>query len=176
MSRNQTFLNADGLTIGFGTHSADNDIVAVNAEGNTKIYQVEITGVDLVDTFALTDIKPQDTRIPRGSIIKSASLQVITAFTSAGAPTLDLGLFGTAVVDDADGIDAAIALAAIDAVGEIVICNGALVGGTVPVGATADTDVFIAPSRNVTTYTAGVAILKVEVVLPDGSSGGSLAA
>jgi hypothetical protein len=176
MARGNTWTNSDGLVVGFGTHSEDNDVVAVSGSGNTKIYTVEVTGTDLVDTFAAANIKPQDALIPRGSQIKSAVFQVHTAFTSGGSATLDLGVFGTTVVDDADGIDVDIALTVIDAIGDIVICNGALVGGVIPVGATANEDCYIAPSYETAVFTAGTGTLTVEVILPSGSSGGSLAA
>lgn len=176
MSRGSTWTNPDGLVVGFGTHSVDDAVPGVTGTGNTKIYSMEVVGTDLVDTIALANIAPQAARIPRGSLIKSATFQVVEAFTSGGAATLDLGTFGTSVVDVADGIDADIALAAINAIGEIVVCNGALVGGTVPAGATANEDVFLTASYETAVFTAGKGILKVEVVLPDGSAGASLAA
>ena len=73
--------------------------------------------------------------IPANSFIVSATLRVITAIAGT-TPTLTLGLVekdGTAI--DADGIDVAIAEAALDAVGETVLCNGALVAALAGIGA-----------------------------------------
>ena len=176
MSRNATWTNQDGLVVGFGTHSEDNDVVAVTGDGAVKTYKLEFNGVDLVDTIAVANLKPQSALIPRGASIQSATLTVVTAFTSAGSATLDLGLFGTTVVDDADGIDVDIALTAIDAIGDVVICNGAVVGGVVAVGATANEDCHLTASYETAVFTAGSAILTVEVILPSGSAGRTLAA
>jgi len=95
-------------------------------------------------------------RIPANSRIKEATLRVITAF--AGGTSYNIGLYQSdGTVIDADGIDAAVATAAIDAVGETVACDGALVANTAGIG-TAAGQVVIAATG---TYTAGKAVLKV---------------
>lgn len=99
-------------------------------------------------------------QIPANSWIKEAQLRVHTAF--AGGTSYDIGLTepdGTAI--DADGIDAAVALTAIDAAGETVSCDGALVGNTAGIGAAAGQIVVAATG----TFTAGKATLRV-VFLP----------
>jgi hypothetical protein len=102
--------------------------------------------------------------IPARSIIHSASLRVILAFTSAGATTLDLGFKqADGTVIDLDGIDAVIAKTVIDAVGDVVQCNGALVNGLVDVGAN---DAYIASTVAVGPYTAGQAELTIEYSRP----------
>jgi hypothetical protein len=169
MSRANTWTNSDGLIVGFGQHSSDNHVPGeVRPAGVVKTAVVEIVGVDLVDTFAATDVPPQALTIRRGSKIISAALMVTEAFTSGGAATLDLGLWGksAAVVDDADGIDVDIALTAIDAVGDIVVCDGALVNGVIAVGATANSDCVIAPSYETAVFTAGKASLTVQYIEP----------
>lgn len=169
MPRNNTWTNADGLVVGFGTHSVDNNVPAEDAgNGTTKVVKLLVTGTQVPDTVAAANIAPQSVLIKRGSRITRAYFEVITAFTSGGAATLDLGTFSAAAVaDDADGIDAAVALTAIDTAGEIVACDGALVGGTVAAGATSDSDVLVAPSYNVAAFTAGVGMLVVEYIEPD---------
>ncbi len=75
--------------------------------------------------------------IPANSFIESATLRVLTAIDGT-TPTLTIGLVekdGTTI--DADGIDAAIAESAIDAIGETVLCDGALVAKLVGTGAEA---------------------------------------
>ena len=68
--------------------------------------------------------------LPTGAFIKTAQLEVLTAMTGTSG-TLTLGLEqadgGGAI--DADGIDAAIAQAALVA-NAIINCDGALVGGS----------------------------------------------
>jgi DUF1009 family protein len=176
MARNATWTNSDGLVVGFGTHTEDNDVVAVSGSGTHKTFYLEVVGTDLVDTIAVANLKPQSALIPRGSTITAASFKVVEAFTSGGSATLDIGLFGTSVVDDADGIDVDIALTAIDAIGDVVVCNGAVVGGVVAVGATANEDCHLTASYETAAFTAGKGILTVEVIVPSGSAGPSLAA
>lgn len=169
MPRGNTWTNSDGLIVGFGTHSSDNGVPAEDAgNGSTKVVRLLVTGTLVPDTVAAANLAPQSVLIKRGSRITRAYFEVITAFTSGGSATLDLGTFSpAAAADDADGIDAAIALTAIDTAGEIVACDGALVGGTVAAGATSDTDVIVAPSYNTAAFTAGLGMLVVEYVEPD---------
>jgi len=169
MSRNQTFLNADGLTIGFGTHSSDNDVGAVAGDGVNFTYRRLVTGVDIPAAFALTDVAPQEPLIPRGSIIQRATFQVITAFTAAGAATMDIGTFGTVVVDDINGIGAALSIAELTSVGETNLLAGALVAdgdGGIGVGGISNTDVFVSVDVNTGPYTAGTGLLIVEYSTP----------
>jgi len=184
MSRDLVWANSDGLSVGFGTHGVDNDVPATRNNGTKTRVSVEITLVDLVDTFAAANRKPQEIRIPRGSLITEAYVVVKTLATSGGAATLDLGLWGVNdVVDDADGIVADIALTEIDVAGEVHICDGALVAssgntaaaGIITVGATANSDVVIAPSYETAVFTAGVVLLVVEYIAPFGSTDGVIA-
>lgn len=74
-------------------------------------------------------------RIPANSFMVSATLRVITPLAGT-TPTVTIGLTepdGTAI--DPDGIDVAIAAAALSSVGETVLCDGALVGALVGIGA-----------------------------------------
>jgi len=169
MSRGSTWTNSDGLKVGFGKHTADNDTPAViSSNSGRKVMVVEINGADLVDTFAATNVKPGSPTIKRGSSILSATLMVSEVFVSGGGGTLDIGLWGlnAGVVDVADGIDADIAVAAINGIGEIVHCDGALVNGTVPAGATANDDCVIAPSYETAVFTAGRGTLTIEYIEP----------
>lgn len=73
--------------------------------------------------------------IPANSFIVSATLRTIIPIAGT-TPTLTLGLTekdGTAI--DADGIDVAIAAAALSVIGETVLCDGALVASLQGTGA-----------------------------------------
>jgi hypothetical protein len=170
MARGATWTNSDGLVVGFGTHTVDNDIPVVTAgAGAVKTLIMEITGVDTVDTITAADIPPQSARIRRGSTILSATLVTTVAWTGAG--TLDIGTWGvglaTEVVDDADGIDVDIDIdAALAAVGDTVQCNGALVNGAVTVGETSNSDCVITASWETAVPTAGKAVLTVQYIEP----------
>lgn len=114
-----------------------------------------------VVTFGYDDLPAAGTdvailSIPANSYIASATLRVIDAF--AGGTSYDIGLSESdGTVIDADGIDAAVATAAINAVGETVACDGALVGNTAGIGAAAG-QVTVAATG---TFTAGKAELSV---------------
>lgn len=177
MPRKATWTNGDDLVVGFGTHTVDNNVPAVTTvRGAVKTLQVVIdyTKVPQNTTFAQTDVAPQSAIIKRGSRILSASFVVTTAFAGTSA-TLNIGTWGvktreygiTPAVDDADGIDAAIALTAIDAIGATVQCNGALVNGVTTCGAVSASDVVVSyanPTANA--MTAGKGILTIEYVEP----------
>lgn len=97
--------------------------------------------------------------IPANATLMLATLIVNTAFTSAGAATLSLGLCQRAgTVIDADGIDATIAKATL-AAGAVVACDGALVG--VDVGAN---DAFVYGLYGTAVFTAGSARLVLEYI------------
>jgi hypothetical protein len=180
MGRDSTWTNQDGLVVGFGPHTVDNDVAGVYG-GTKKVLSVEYDLADLSDTFAATTVKPQDPRIPRGSYITRATIQTLVAATSGGAATLDVGTWGvglaTEVVDDADGLVADVTIAEMTSIGETHVCDGALILASdgVGVGATSNSDVVIAPSYETAVFTAGRIRLTVEYTVPGGSTGGSIA-
>lgn len=177
MSRDATWSNDDGLVVGFGTHSDDSEVAAVVASGGGRVVlQREIVGVNLSDTYSATDFLPQEYVIPRGSVIIRATVQVLVAFSTGSSPTLDIGLFSkglaTDVVDDADGIVVDMTAAELTSIGEVHICDGALVAtaGQTAVGATALGDCVIAPSYETAAFTTGIALLTVEFQQPFGAA------
>jgi hypothetical protein len=172
MSRANTWTNSDGLVVGFGTHTVDNNVASVtgNPDGS-KTLKMVITLADLDDTFSATSKAPQDARIRRGSIIKSAHIQTLVAATSGGAATLDIGtwaLAATEVVDDADGLVADVTIAEMTTIGEVHVLDGALINasGVTAVGAVGDADCVIAPSYETAVFTAGSVELVVTYFEP----------
>jgi hypothetical protein len=130
-----SYTNADGLFI-----LTDRDQGTVGGEGVTAVAHrqslvIDITAANTALTFGAANIDPLAPQIPAGAIIVNADLVVTTAFTSGGSAALNIGTYlanGTAVA--ATGIDSAVALTAIDAIGEVVQCDGTLVSGTATVG------------------------------------------
>jgi hypothetical protein len=181
MSRGNTWTNKDGLVVGFGTHTEDNNVPAVAGTGSLRTYTVELpdaTALEATASITSASIPPQSVVIPHGSFIRSAVFQVTTPFAGATA-NLDIGLWSNAatpVLDDIDGIDAAIDVLVIDAIGDVVQCDGALVGGVVPVGKTNDADNVVVFGYETAVFTAGAGILTLEVVIPAGSTGGTILA
>jgi hypothetical protein len=157
-----SYTNADGLRI-----LTNNDQGAVGGEGVTarasrQTLVVDILGTALGTSFGASNIDPLAPTIPAGAIIVNADLVITTPFTSGGSATMTIGTYnaaGTAI--DADGIDAAIALTAIDADGDVVQCDGAQVSGLVTVGGAA---AYVGVIYGTAAYTAGAAKLIIEYI------------
>lgn len=171
MSRQSSWTNPDGLVVGYGPHSSDNDVPAVTSnETAVKVMTVMITGKALEASASLTaaSLHPNAAVIKRGSIIQRAKFETVVPFAGASS-TLNIGTYKAGVigtVDVAAGIDATVAIAAMDAIGEIVVCDGTLVNGVIPCGATSDSDVEIVAGYGTAPFTAGVGILTVEYIEP----------
>lgn len=134
-----SYTNADGTYVLTGT-----DQGAVLLQGTTSYPVLRSLVIDIPDftaiasSFTSASLTPQWPSIPANALIVDANLIMTTAATSGGAATLTIGTYnaaGTAI--DADGIDATIALTAIDAIGDVVQCDGAQVNGLVTVGTAA---------------------------------------
>lgn len=182
MPRNATH-TFDGLVVGYGTHSSDNESSGVvgGAGGRLTIKQ-EFVLVDLVDTATATTAPPQSFVIPRGSIALSATLETLVAATGSSS-TLDIGAWSRGlaveVVDDADGFVEDVSIAEMTTIGEVHVLDGAflpLASGVANIlGATANGDVVITPSFETSAFTAGVVLLTVEIMTPFGSAGRTIA-
>jgi hypothetical protein len=181
MSRANTYNNADGLRLGYGRHTADNDVASVAGGAGhkkTMTLELDLTAVTTSATDANTPI--QHAQIKRGSIITDAYIQTVVAATSGGAATLDLGLWGrgtltTPVTDDANGLHSGVTIAQMTTVGEVIRLTGAKVheqdaAGTprvgTTVGATSLSDCVISAEWNTAAFTAGTVLVTVEYIEP----------
>ena len=157
-----SYTNADGLfVLTDGAQGAVND-EGVTARGVRQVITKKLSLAAVGATFAAANVDPLEAMVPAGAIIVNADLVITDAATSGGSATLTIGTYnaaGTAV--DADGIDAAIALAAIDADGVVVQCDGAQVSGVVTVGTA---PVYIGAIYGTAAFTAGSAVLIVEYI------------
>ena len=156
-----SWTNADGLTVLMHGEQGEVKDNGSTTESMTQTLIVDIDDATAVPASAATPAA-NDAFIPAGSYVKNAYLVIETAFTSAGAATLTIGTYnaaGTAI--DADGIDAAIALTAIDAAGDVVVCDGAQVGGVVTVGSA---NAYVKVNYGTAAFTAGKAKLYVEYI------------
>ena len=156
-----SYVNADGLEVLTAGEQGTAAKRGTSLSSQKKSLVMNITGTEVPTSVATP--QDHDAFIPAGSYITGAHLIVSTAFTSAGSATLTIGAYtqaGAAV--DADGIDAAIALAAIGA-DKAVACDGALVGGTATVGGA---DVYIEAIYGTAAFTAGEAKLVIEYIEP----------
>lgn len=161
--RANTWTNADGLSVGFGPLDSKNPNAGpVQTEGNIEVLQFpfDYDALNLAGTAPSTKTVP----IPANSTILRGNIRVTTAF--AGGTNVNFGFInaaGTAI--DIDGLDAAVATAALDA-GLVVTFDGALIGKSV--GAA---DAYFGGSYS-GTYTAGKGIITIEYVrpMPDSTS------
>lgn len=148
--------NSDGLEVRFGLDRATSQ-----ATGRTSAEE-KVLIVDLPDATALGDTDTaaasgDDAFIPADAIIKDAYFVVDTAFTGTNA-VLDIGLKqadGTNVDDD--GIDAAVAVAALGA-DAVVAADGA------DVGTRTATDVYIMFTYDTAAFTAGAGKLVIKYI------------
>lgn len=157
-----SWTNADGLTVLM--HEEQGEVETTGRVGPIRQSIV----VDLADATTLgtsysTAAGPTEAFVPANALIVDAHFITETAFTSGGSATLSIGLYnaaGSAI--DADGIDATVALTAIDAVGESVVCDGAKVDGTDTVGTA---DAYVGFIYGTAAFTAGAGKLVIEYIL-----------
>lgn len=156
-----SYTNADGLRV---LTNADQGAVKTQGTavtGMTQVLVVDLTLTSLGTTFTSTNIDLNNPFIPAGSLIKRADLVMTTAATSGGSATLTIGTYnaaGSAIV--AAGIDSAVALTAIDAIGETVRCDGT---HTTTAGYIAE-NAYIGAIYGTAAFTAGVGKLYIEYV------------
>lgn len=160
--------NDDGLLVRFGT-----DLATVGGGGEfhwAGPYVQHEFDIDFSKLPAFGTIAPLDyvVRIQNGAQIVSAIIEVEVPFTSAGAPTLDIGLVDRTATStdsyDIDGFVAATSLTSLNAVGKTVVGAGALVG-TVLANAS-NMKSLVAVRVNVANYTAGRAKFRLNYFIP----------
>lgn len=157
-----SYTNADGLRI---LTDADQGRVGgegVTARSNRQSIIVDITAANTGSSFGASNIDLLAPTLPANCIIVNADLVVTTPFASSGGGTLTIGTYnaaGTAI--DADGIDATIAVTAIDGDGDVVQCDGAQVSGIVTIGGAA---AYIGWNYGTAVFQSGAAKLIVEYI------------
>ena len=156
-----SYVNADSLEVLTAGEQGTPAKRGTSLSSQKKALVMTITATELGS--AISTPQDHDAFIPAGSYITGAHLIVTTAFTSGGSATLTIGTYTQAgVAVDADGIDAAIALAALGA-DKAVACDGAAVGGTATVGGA---DVYVEAIYGTAAFTAGEAKLVIEYIEP----------
>jgi len=160
-----SYTNADGLYVLNGVDQAAEQDKGTTVNGIISTIVVDIPSFAAIgSSFGASNIDPNDPVIPANAVITNADLVMSVAATSGGAATLTIGTYtaaGAAV--DADGIDATIALTAIDAIGDVVQCDGAQVNGLVTVGTAA---CHIGLIYGTAVFTAGAGKLIVQYYVP----------
>ena len=184
MSRDST-RTFDGLVVGYGPHSVDNNVACDSAGGGVKrIQKLRVLLADVTTAATEANTPAQSAQIPRGSIITDAYVQTIVA-AAGSSSTLDIGLWGrgslaTPVTDNADGIAENLTEARMSTVGEIISLKsdalagiylpqldtgGTTVVGT-PVGSVALDSCVISVEWDTAAFTAGEVEITVEYIPP----------
>ena len=153
-----SYTNTDGLRV-----LTNDDQGAVKTQGMagtsaTQVLVVDLTFTSIGSSFGAGNIDLNNPYIPAGSVILRADL-VMTAAATGASSTLTIGTYnaaGTAIV--AAGIDSAIALTAIDGIGETVRCDGTHM---TTAGYIAE-NAYIGAIYGTAAYTAGVGKLYIE--------------
>jgi hypothetical protein len=158
-----SWLNDDGLYIRYGTEEA---ALAKGGQysgtGPTEVIEFSITGTDLADAAAIVD---RVTVLPDNVQIEQIDILVDTAFTSAGSAVLDIGVVDldeTSNADD-DALVAAVALGAIDAIGDKVELIQGTSGHGALVGTKTTKNTFVTASYDTAAFTAGEARVRIHV-------------
>ena len=157
-----SYTNADGLYV--LTFGDKGEVVnqGVTVSSPRQAFVLDLTLTALGTTFGASDVTPNLPFIPAGSVIVGATLYMTAAATSGGAATLTIGTYnsaGTAI--DADGIDATVAVTAIDAIADVVRCDGAQVTGVLGY---LTADAYVGAIYGTAAFTAGVGKLVIEYI------------
>lgn len=159
MGKQNYWDNDDGLTVGFGTRTTENNLGGALQTGGDVEGQIvlDIVATDLTDSDVPTNFE-QGAKIPANSHIRDAVLVTNAEFTSDGSAVLDIGTVSSdGTFDDDDGIDAAVALGDLGA-DAVVDCDGAQVGTVIT------EDLWLAATYDTAEFTAGNARLYVTYV------------
>lgn len=159
MASDSKTANADGLTQAYGVSEANVEDGGKVVEGQYSKFVLNFTFADLNST---TEEIMSEQVLPDNVNIKSAQLFITTAFVGATG-TLDIGLIqaddrSTAI--DQDGIDVAIAVTAIDAIGDVVDCDGALIGPGASAGPITES-ALVTMTNDTADFTAGAGVLTI---------------
>lgn len=158
--------NDDGLRVKFGnTEAAVTRAGELPPAGANRITEYKATLTALTTTGQVLN---DGVVIPSGARIEKVEVLAETAATSGGSATLDIGFIrlDRSTAYDDDGLVAALALASIDAAGNLVTIipegtsAGALVGTTL-----ANAGVLVA-SYNTAAFTAGEVVVRVHWNIP----------
>jgi len=152
--------NSDGLYLKYGTDKADpNTAGEYRTNGALREIEVKITLTDLTSTAAIIS----DAVFFPKMRIEEVEIVTHTAATSAGSPTLDVGLIQTdrSTEIDYEAFANAVALTAIDAAGEKTVLRVGSTGAGQLIGTTTSNVGYLTANYNSAAYTAGVIYVRV---------------
>jgi len=164
-----TWKNSDNLFVKLGVSEAASLDTTKGAAGEYRtageLRTTEVV-IDLTDLNTSTDIIINDTAIfPKNARIEEVEVEVVTAATSGGSATLDVGFIRNSDRStdiDQNGLVAAAALATIDAAGKrLNLINGSTGAGAL-IGTTTTLAGLFTAKAGTAVFTAGVLRLRVK--------------
>lgn len=160
MSRSNTWTNTDGLVVGFGSRDSHNVAdSAVHTKGRMKIAETRIDHSTIAGLATATAPGSKAFAIPAGAQIVRSTFAVLEAFDAL--TTFVVGTKGSdGVTEDANGLHDAVALAEVDAVGDVHVGDGAQIGSI----AVTDEALYVSLDITGTVPTVGEAVLTIEYI------------
>lgn len=162
------WLNGDGLYVKLGVDEAASLDTTKGPAGEFLTYgdkRVTEVVIDLTDLSTSTQLILNDVaNVPKNARIEEIEVEVVTAATSGGSATLDVGLirFDRTTELDYDGFVAAAALATINTAGKrLNLINGSTAAGALIGTTTANPGLFVAKAGTAV-FTAGVLRVRVK--------------
>jgi hypothetical protein len=161
-----TWLNSDGLYIKYGVDEATvGKGGLVNTLDGRQMIEIEFNLSPLTTTGAIQD---DNAIVPAGARIEAVEMVTVTAMTSGGSPTLDVGLIRTdrSTSYDDDGLIVASASTTHDAAGERTYFVPGGTGAGALIGTTLAYNGLIVASYNTAAYTAGKVKVRIFYFFP----------
>lgn len=158
-----TWMNGDGLFVKLGTSEGT---VGNAGEYTTlgPLRHIEVTIPALTALTTTPAILDDNTWLPKNARIERVDLVTVTAATSAGSATLDIGLQkeDRSTQLDYDGLVAALAKTAYDAAGETNQINVGSTGAGALIGTSlTDTKGYITANYTTAAFTAGKLVVRI---------------
>lgn len=138
-----TWFNQDGLFIRYGQREVevqDTGIFGTPADGGTHVVETKLNLASLTTTHAIID---EGVYIPKNFILERVEIVTEVAATSGGAATLTVGVrrnSDRSTDVEAAGVVSALALTAMDAVGETTVLRQGSTSAGTRVGAVVSAD------------------------------------
>lgn len=150
--RDNTWINADGLTVEFGTRDLVNlEAGLIHTKGNYKELHIDLHAIEDVVAYL-----PKSDMVPAGSVITSARILVKEAFV--GGTSVEIG------TTDLDNTNATTDSVIDTTLTALLVDNATIEGAGVDIdGPLSTADRFVS-FTTVGTYTAGQATLIVEYI------------
>jgi hypothetical protein len=163
--------NGLGTMAHYGTVVLDAGAGAAKVEGTRYEIRKKLVLKDLPASITADNCFIPQATLPAGAAVESAKFYITEDATSTGLATLTIGTYynnaGSIATLDAAGIDATVALTALQKADSVLACDGAHVAG--PLLPTTADEYYIAAIYATEVFSAGEGELVVTYVMPVGN-------